>query len=476
MEEERLKVLYRQTTGKSVVKTEPINGSGGGGRVYYRLTDEDGDTMFGVKGTCVEENEAFYNLSLLFAARKFHTPQVYALSDDKIYYLQEDIGTTTLADFLKLCKDDKDGYDDMALIMLQLIMTELPQMQFEGASNYVYQQCYPVPSMDEMSIMFDLNYFKYCFLKLENIDFNEVRLEHDFHRFAIDLLSEMTDTFMYRDFQSRNVMIYEGKPFYIDYQGGRKGPIYYDVASFVWQASANYPQPMKDKLIDAYLEALQAYMPMSREEFMPRLMKFVLFRTLQVLGAYGFRGLWEKKQQFIRNIPQGLKNLKELVDGEYVDAYPELKVACIKLIESQQINSCHGIRVMSFSYMKGVPEDCSGNGGGYVFDCRSTHNPGRYDEYKQMTGLDQPVKDFLEKDGEITDFLESVYNIVDFHVQRYIDRGFGDLMICFGCTGGQHRSVYSAQHVAEHIHTKFNIPVHLIHREQKLETFLTDNS
>ena len=134
------------------------------------------------------------------------------------------------------------------------------------------------------------------------------------------------------------------------------------------------------------------------------------------------------------------------------------------------------VKVISFSYRRGIPEDNSGNGGGYVFDCRYVHNPGRYDEYKPLTGLDQPVIDFLEKDGEITEFLTNIYALTDAHVKRYIERGFTNLMICFGCTGGQHRSVYSAQHTAEHIHKKFGVRVELIHREQNVEQTLEANT
>lgn len=474
MVEKELTELYEQVRGEKVVKAEAINGTGGGGRKYFRLTDTNGNTLFGIKGTSSEENEAFCNISELFQQRLFNTPKVYGISKDGMYYLQQDLGTTTLADLLKENKDEGSGYNEYACSILEKVISKLPRMQFEGAGDDVFRCCYPTPKMDDMSIMFDLNYFKYCFLKLYNIEFNEVRLEKDFRKFTQDILSEITNTFMYRDFQSRNVIMCGEKPFFIDYQGGRKGPIFYDVASFVWQASANYPKALKQRLIEAYLNALQPYRQMTYDEFVPKLRNFVLLRTLQVLGAYGFRGLWEKKQQFIQSIPQGLKNLQELILEGYLDSMPELKEACLKLIETREesVKGAHGVRVMSFSYKKGIPEDRSGNGGGYIFDCRSTHNPGRYDEYKQLTGLDKPVIDFLEEDGEITKFLESVYKIVDFHVQRYIDRGFNDLMICFGCTGGRHRSVYSAQHVAEHIHEKFGIEVHLIHREQSIDTIL----
>lgn len=474
MQVQKLIDLHRQKTGKEAVVLERLNGTGGGARIYYRLTDSAGGSVFGVLGTNPEENEAFHSLSSLFSERNFNIPKVYGISDDRMCYLQQDIGTTTLADFLKDHKEEDGNYDGMAREMLTRTISELPRMQFGAASPEVFRTCYPTPEMDEKSIMFDLNYFKYCFLKLFSVEFNEVRLEDDFRRFAQDLLGEMTDTFMYRDFQSRNVIIHEGLPYFIDYQGGRKGPIYYDVASFVWQASARYPQDVKSELIDAYLSALQPYMSITKGEFMTKLMRFVAFRTLQVLGAYGFRGLWEKKQQFIKSIPQGLNNLQALIDDGLFDRYPELRSACVHLIRNREkrLRNAHGIRVMSFSYKKGMPEDYSGNGGGYVFDCRSSNNPGRYIEYRKLTGLDKPVRDFLENDGEITAFLENVDRILDFHVRRYIDRGFSDLLICFGCTGGQHRSVYCAQHVAERIHALFNVPVHLIHREQGIDTIL----
>jgi hypothetical protein len=232
---------------------------------------------------------------------------------------------------------------------------------------------------------------------------------------------------------------------------------------------------------------------------------FVLFRTLQVLGAYGFRGYFEHKQHFIDSIPPAIENLRDLLAlRPEVLPYPYLRDVLTRLVALPQftpaqpkpvqrtdgykttdrdVYTAHPqdgpatfskydgkgplvVRVYSFSYRKGIPEDTSGNGGGYVFDCRSTHNPGRYEPYKQLTGLDEPVIRFLEDDGEIVEFLEHVYALADKHVARYIQRGFTDLMFCFGCTGGQHRSVYSAQHLAEHIHEKFGIEVHVTHREQ----------
>ena len=338
--------------------------------------------------------------------------------------------------------------------------------------------------------LFDLNYFKYCFLKATELDFHELKLEADFRLLAKDLTNDtyaVGDCFLYRDFQARNIMLdHDGNPCFIDYQGGRKGPYYYDLASFLWQASARYPHKLRRELVYEYYNSLKYYTE---------------------VGAYGFRGYFEQKKHFIESIPPAIQNLRELLGTSF--HYPYLMDVLRRLTELPQFQQIETIasradgykitdlnpykahpqdgpatfskydaqgplvvRVFSFSYTKGIPEDESGNGGGYVFDCRSTHNPGRYEPYKKLTGLDEPVIRFLEDDGEILTFLDSVYKLADAHVRRYIQRGFTSLMFCFGCTGGQHRSVYSAQHLAEHIHDKFGIEVRVCHREQNIsQTF-----
>ncbi len=481
MEEERLSQLYKQVKGKAPAKIEHLFGGGGSSRKYYVITDEDGSTMYGVTSKSAGENLAFYKLSKLFAEKGLPVPDVYGISDDHLYYLQEDLGTLTLQDYLKANRDENGEYNSAAKSMLHKVMAQLPDFQFKGASGYIFQQCYPVASMDETSIMFDLNYFKYCFLKLTGIEFNEVKLQDDFQKFTVDIMSDCFNNFLYRDFQSRNVMIKDGNPRYIDYQGGRRGPIYYDVASFLWQSSANYSDALRNELIDTYLTSLLQYKSISREEFVRHLRKFVLFRTMQVLGAYGYRGLWEKKQYFIKSIPQAIKNLDWLVRKGVVNEYPYLKEVAEMLVKDQQSRMFNPevnpkpslvVKVFSFSFKNGVPQDDSGHGGGYVFDCRGTNNPGRYVEYQHLTGLDQPVIDFLEKDGEILSFLEHIYPLVDFHAKRFIEREFTSLMISFGCTGGQHRSVYCAQCMAQHLHDKFGVKVILCHREQNITQVL----
>ena len=353
----------------------------------------------------------------------------------------------------------------------------LPDIQFKGAEDFDFSICYPIRKFDRRLVLFDLNYFKYCFLKPSGLEFDENRLQDDFERLADDLTSVDADTFMYRDFQARNVMVKDGNPCFIDFQGGMQGPIYYDVASFIWHARAGYSEELKMKMLEAYLDALSAYVPVDREEFIGTLRLFVLFRTMQILGAYGFRGLVEQKAAFVVSIPEGLASLATQLETSF-DSYPYLDsvlrrlVALPRFARTQQDGKLE-VKVYSFSFKKGIPQDLSGNGGGYVFDCRSIHNPGRYEPYKKLTGRDKPVIDFLEDDGEIIGFLEHVYGVVDPHVETFSSRGFTSLMVSFGCTGGQHRSVYCAEHLAHHLADKYpHVRVRLIHREQKIEEIL----
>ena len=354
-------------------------------------------------------------------------------------------------------------------------MQTLPDLQFKGADGLDFSKCYPSESFDLRMIKWDLNYFKYCFFKAVGIEFNEALLEDDFDALTDILLensSEFGTTFMYRDFQSRNVMVKDNSPWFIDYQGGRKGPIEYDVASFLWQARASYPDSLRNHLVDVYISALQKYRKIEKSLFLKRLDHFVLFRTLQVLGAYGFRGYFEHKAQFIQSIPAAMANIRSLL-VKPMSEYPYLKTLLQQLVDLPQFavadkqDGLLTVKVQSFSYRKGIPQDNSGNGGGFVFDCRYMHNPGLYDEYKQLYGIDRPVIDFLEEQGEIQSFLKNVYAIVEPAVVKYMKRGFTNLMVSFGCTGGRHRSVYSAQHLAEYLHSVFGdkIRVELIHRE-----------
>ena len=370
-------------------------------------------------------------------------------------------------------------FDEEEKRLLHKTIRLLPTIQFVGADGFDFSQCYPQAEFNQRSILWDLNYFKYCFLKATGMEFQEDRLEDDFQKMADVLLRNSSATFMYRDFQSRNVMIKNGEPWLIDFQGGRKGPVYYDVASFLWQAKAKYPEELRQELLHEYMDALRQYIPVDERYFMSQLRHFVLFRTLQVLGAYGFRGYFEKKPHFIQSVPFAIENLRQLLKEDYPE-YPYLSHVLRELTELKQFSDdlkkrTLEVRIVSFAYKKGIPNDPTGNGGGFVFDCRAINNPGKYERYNHFTGLDEPVIRFLEEDGEITHFLEHVFTIVDASVKRYMDRGFTNLMICFGCTGGQHRSVYSAQHLAEHLNQKFGVKIHLTHREQNIEQIFESN-
>ena len=504
-----LESLFKHYTGAAPVSCEALTGSASHRR-YFRLTGPDGRTLIGVEGTDADENRAFLTIDRHFASKGINVPKVVA--EDGLCYLQEDLGSTVLYDALASGRaSGKYSEDEVAL--LRKTVAALPKIQVEGARGLDWSVCYPQPSFDARMVDFDLNYFKYDFLKLSGLEFNEVKLQDDFDRLREDLLAEYSDTFMYRDFNARNVMLVDGEPWFIDFQGGRRGPVYYDVASFLWQARARYPESLREELLQTYLEALRAYGPVDEAHFRSRLRLFILFRMLQVLGCYGYRGLWEGKKPFIDSIPPALEIVKSFLP--FAD-YPYLSEVLASLSaphpsegvlfpEPSAIRDCSvpptasggplplmwprvatgsgnntpsdsssalTVTVYSFSFKKGIPEDTSGNGGGYVFDCRSVHNPGKYERFKQLTGLDKPVIDFLEEDGEILRFLDNVYSLVDAHVERFLQRGFTHLQVSFGCTGGQHRSAYSAQHLAEHLVAKYPVKVHLIHRERGIEQWL----
>lgn len=442
----------------------------GSNRKYYRL-QSNAVSLIGVVGTSLEENKAFFALSRHFGLNNIPVPEVLAVSNNGLNYLQTDLGDTLLFDYISEGRKT-GGFNDDEKLMLRKTIEKLPEIQIHGADGFDFSVCYPQPELNKRSVLWDLNYFKYYFLKPSGTEFQENLLEDDFEEFATQLLQADRNSFMYRDFQTRNVMIFGGEPYFIDFQGGRKGPLAYDVASFLWQAKAGFSAEMREDLLKVYLNSLQRLRPVNEVEFRQQLQLFVLFRMLQVLGAYGYRGYFEKKAHFLQSIPFAIANLKEILDsGDF--QFPYLKQILHEMVTLQQPDHHEArktlqVTVQSFSYRKGIPEDNSGNGGGFVFDCRAIHNPGRYEQYQHLTGLDEPVVKFLEEDGEILTFLEHVFALVDASVQRYKSRGFTDLMINFGCTGGQHRSVYAAQKTAEHLSEKYGVEIILIHREQNI--------
>ncbi|MDR0536440.1 MAG: phosphotransferase [Tannerellaceae bacterium] len=470
MDIEALSNLYRLHTSTNAdnVKELPFSGSN---RRYFRIMGAGG-SLIGVNGTSADENKAFIYLARHFRNKGLPVPEIFIHTDNLLSYLQEDLGDTLLFDAIS--KGRKSHvFDERERMLLRKTIAILPSIQVSGAEGLNFNCCYPQTEFNQRTVLWDLNYFKYCFLKAVELEFQEDRLEDDFQRMRDELLTEPAATFFYRDFQSRNVMIKDESPWFIDFQGGRRGPIYYDVASFLWQAKANFTDELRNELIEEYILSLNKFMPIDGNKFRRRLRHFVLFRILQTLGAYGFRGYFEKKPHFIQSVPYAIKNLRSLLREEFAE-YPYLCSLLTELVNLKQFaddlqKNTLEIKVISFAYKKGIPEDSTGNGGGFVFDCRAINNPGKYEWYHPFTGLDEPVIRFLEDDGEITQFLEHVYTLVGATVRRYLDRGFTNLMVSFGCTGGQHRSVYSAQHLAEHLHANFGVKIHLVHREQNVE-------
>ena len=480
-----LSQLFTQATGKKAGEQVALTASGSNRR-YYRIYSEDKEvSLIGVQGTSRDENHAFLTMDEHFLNKGLNVPKVLAVSDDEMAYVQEDLGDTLLFNYI--AEGRKTGvFCESEKVMLRQTIRALARFQVVGAEDFDFRVCYPQPEFNLRSIRWDLNYFKYCFLKATGLEFQEDKLENEFERLAYILLQQKKmNAFMYRDFQSRNVMIAPSKenpdelvPYFIDFQGGRRGPVYYDVASFLWQAKANFHDELRNELIDEYLDELGKYMEVDKQDFYNTLRHFVLFRTMQVLGAYGFRGYFEKKPHFLQSIPFAIENLRRLLKNS-ADDYPYLIEVLHEMTEMKQFKEV-GVRkplvvkVYSFSYKKGIPADDSGNGGGFVFDCRAVNNPGKYERYTYFTGMDEPVIKFLEEEGEILPLLDSAYKLVDASVKRYIDRGFRNLMVSFGCTGGQHRSVYAAEKMAEHLNQKFGVEVRLIHREQNVERTLEE--
>ena len=361
------------------------------------------------------------------------------------------------------------------------VIATLPRFQIEAGRDLNYKVCYPRGSFDRQSISWDLNYFKYYFLRLAGIPFNEQALEDDFSRLTKFLLSAPRDYFLYRDFQSRNIMLRGGQPYFLDYQGGRKGALQYDVASLLYDAKADLPPELRQQLLDHYLEKLGGYADVKREAFMQHYYAYVYIRIMQALGAYGFRGFYERKVHFLQSVPYALKNLRWLQHNVTLPiALPTLLQAFHSMLASEKLQSLATdadnlvVRIFSFSFHRGLPKDESGNGGGFVFDGRSLPNPGRQEQFKALTGRDGPVIDFLNQQESAHQYLAGVMSLVDSSVHNYQQRGFKNLMISFGCTGGQHRSVYLAEQVAKRLRSRSGVEVVLQHRE--LERMATESA
>ena len=462
--------LFESHFKEEVTYFEQLPGSGSY-REYVRMKSSD-NLVIGSYNQDIKENQAFIEFSAHFKNKGIPVPNIYAVSSDMRSYLQEDLGNITLFDFLTKTREN-EGFSEKIVDVYKQVLRELPKIQLVAGKDMDYSNCYPREAFDKQSMMWDLNYFKYYFLKLAKIPFDEQALEDDFQTFSDYLLAVDNHAFLYRDFQSRNIMLKDGKVYFIDYQGGRKGALQYDLASLLYDAKANIPEAEREELLEFYLDELSLYKHTDHAKFKSLFGGYVLIRIMQAMGAYGFRGFYEKKEHFLKSIPFALKNLETLLEKNTIQAkLPELFKVLKAVTESEFLKSISPqndrltVRISSFSYKRGIPKDPSGNGGGFVFDCRAIHNPGRYLEFKHLTGKDIQVQEFLEKKSTMADFLSAVFKLVSHSVEVYSSRGFSHLCVNFGCTGGQHRSVYAAEKLAEYLKNNYPVMVVLQHIEQ----------
>ncbi len=463
-----LEKLFEEHFGKKpeVVETLPISGSD---RRYYRLSS-DKDQVIGTYNLNVVENNTFFYFTELFRKHKINVPEVYKISKDRRAYLQQDVGNTSLFDQLT-----KEGFTDKVKQNYRKALDQLARVQWIAGREADYKQCFTSTQFDEKAIMADLLYFKYYFADLQGLPYNKILLIKEMEDLSKELGHVQPQMLMYRDFQSRNIMLHDGKVFFIDYQGSMQGPPQYDIASLLWQARARLPEAWKEELFNNYIATLETlHIPrMDEIHFRRGYAQFVLLRLLQVLGAYGFRGLLQHKPHFISSIGPALKNLENfLSDHPQLPAYPEMRML-LERLSSEELQQKYSkpkgdqsklhVQIASFSYKNGIPKDKSPHGGGYVFDCRGLLNPGRYVAYKYLTGKDESVQQFLENETRMPEFMDHVYALVSLNVEDYMARGFENLSVSFGCTGGQHRSVYASEHLADYLQKRYNLQVTVTH-------------
>jgi len=471
-----LSALFERRFG-SPASVQPLRGElGGSGRRIFRLTSGK-ISAIGILYNVREENVAFLDFSKHFRRHGLPVPEIYAQDLDQGAYLEQDLGDTTLFEFLSA---NRAGKDIAAPVIeaYRKVVAVLPRFQVEAGRDLDYSVCYPRSSFDHQSIAWDLNYFKYYFLRLAGIPFNEQALEDDFGRLTQFLLAAPRDYFLYRDFQSRNIMLREGRPWFLDYQGGRKGALQYDIASLLFDSKADLPPELRRDLLEEYLQRLSAFVDLDRAAFMHYYYAYVYVRLMQAMGAYGFRGFYEHKLHFLQSVPYALKSLRWLLEhAEVPIALPTLMDAFRAMVASEKLRSLPSesepvsqpealtVRIFSFSFHKGLPNDESGNGGGFVFDTRSLPNPGREERYKPFTGKDSPVIEYLSREESVRQFFATTAALVDSSLSNYQSRGFKNLMVSFGCTGGQHRSVYLAEELARHLRARNGVNVLVRHLE-----------
>ncbi|MGE5424569.1 MAG: phosphotransferase [Syntrophothermus sp.] len=473
-EKDKIFDLYRQWSGKEPGTVRKLPGSGSY-RTYYRITDENESVLLAVNED-VQENLAFISFTMHFTALHLPVPEILAFAGDKKSYLLTDLGDQTLFDLLSAKRTGNEIPSEI-IDIYKRVLEWLPSFQIRADKGLDYSKCYPRNAFDRQSMHWDLNYFKYYFLKLAKVPFDEQKLEDDFTELMNFLEKAPADYFLYRDFQSRNIMLKEGSPYFIDYQGGRKGALQYDVASLLFDGKAAIPPETREMLLTHYMKALDRFIAYDHDQFRDAYNGFVLIRILQAMGAYGFRGYYEKKTHFLQSIPFAVNNLEYLLKNDQLpEGLPVIRNLLTEIIHHPDFRKTNQslvewkenlkVNIFSFSYKKGIPADPSGHGGGFVFDCRALPNPGRYPEYSKVSGKGIEVIDFLKKEMPVARFLENVFQLVDQSVEEYLKRGFSSLSVGFGCTGGQHRSVYCAEKLAGHLVEKHNVKVEIIHHEK----------
>jgi len=472
--------LYKSWAGKEPAQVDILPQSGSDRR-YFRLYNEEGKTFIATHGLNVSENEAFIYFADHFRKKRLQVPEIFAVSYNKTIYLQEDFGNISLLNIL-----EQKGFTPEVYTIFKESLNQLARLQVIGDEELNYKKCLTNEEFGKQAIMADLLYFKYYFLDALQRPYDKQKLIDDFEALSNYLTHTEYKYFMFRDFQSRNILVTDDEQVhFIDFQGGMKGAPQYDVASMIWQARANLPDDWKENLLEDYMNSFESIIEntIDRDVFRSQFNGYVLIRLLQVLGAYGFRGLFERKAQFLTSIPLALKNLKWFFENQSLGiVLPEFKrvlTICtdddiIQRFSPMQVDVDTPliVKICSFSYRQGIPEDASGNGGGFVFDCRGIENPGRYDDYKEYHGRDKPVIEFLERQTRMQTFLNSIYDLVDISVEEYVKRGFNSLAVNFGCTGGQHRSVYAADALARHLRNKYKVKIELCHREQEQKNWI----
>jgi aminoglycoside/choline kinase family phosphotransferase len=469
---ENLQVLFESWAGQKAKTIEPLPAHGSP-RIYFRLKNGKRSAI-GAFNEDRSENIAFLEFSRKFYQNGLPVPEIYAEDLKKNVYLEQDLGDVTLFSYLSEQRE-ANGFSDDITGTYEKVVRLLPEFQIRAAKDLNYKVCYPRHSFDKRSMMWDLNYFKYYFLKLAQIPFDEQKLENDFQKFTRFLLSADRDYFLYRDFQSRNIMLLNDEPYFIDYQGGRKGALQYDIASLLYDAKADIPPAVREHLLEHYIQSVEKIIVLDRKKFLQYYYGYVLIRIMQALGAYGFRGFYERKEHFLKSVPYAIQNLEHLLHTVDLPVdLPALNDAWSRLVRStflRQLGDVHlklTLRIQSFSYKRGIPWDEKGHGGGFVFDCRSLPNPGRYPDFAGSTGNDRNVIEFLEKEAEVRSYLKHVYSMIGQAVRNYQKRNFTDLMVAFGCTGGQHRSVYCANQLGGYIKDKYGIDIEVRHRELEM--------